>query len=50
MGQIQAIENSNIVFINVKERTINLELFDEEIQKRLSKIKQVKRNLKGWLR
>ncbi len=49
-GPIAAIENGDIVSINVKERSIKLELSDEEIQERLSKVKPVERNLKGWLR
>ena len=35
-GPIEAIENGDIVHINVKERTIKLELSDEEIEERLS--------------
>ena len=49
-GPIAAIENGDIVSINVKERSIKLELTDDEIQERLSKVKPVERNLKGWLR
>lgn len=49
-GPIGAIENGDIVSINVKERTIKLELTDDEIKERLSKVKLVERNLKGWLK
>ena len=49
-GPIAAIENGDIVSINVKERSIKLELSEEEIKDRLSKVKPVERNLKGWLR
>lgn len=49
-GPIGAIENGDIVSINVKERTIKLELTDDEIKERLSKVKPVERNLKGWLK
>ena len=49
-GPIGAIENGDIVSINVKERKINLELSDEEIQERLSKLEIPERNLKGWLK
>ena len=49
-GPIAAIENGDIVSINVKERSIKLELSDEEIQERLSKVKPIERNLKGWLK
>lgn len=49
-GPIAAIEDGDIVSINVKERTIKLELSDDEIKERLSKVKPVKRNLKGWLK
>lgn len=49
-GPIGAIENGDIVSINVKERTIKLELTDDEIKERLFKVKPVERNLKGWLK
>jgi len=49
-GPIGAIENGDIVSINVKERKINLELSDDEIQERLSKLEIPERNLKGWLK
>ncbi|RAP48736.1 MAG: dihydroxy-acid dehydratase [Methanosphaera sp. rholeuAM74] len=47
-GPIAAIQDGDIVSINVKERSINLELSDDEIRERLSKVKHVERNLKGW--
>lgn len=49
-GPIGAICDGDIVSINVKERTIKLELTDDEIKERLSKVKPVERNLKGWLK
>lgn len=49
-GPIGAIENGDIVHINVPERSISLELSDEEIKERLSKVEVPKRNLKGWLK
>lgn len=49
-GPIAAIEDGDIVSINVPERTINLEVDDAEIEKRLKDVKPVERNLKGWLR
>jgi len=49
-GPIGAIENGDIVSINVKERKINLELSNDEIQERLSKLEIPERNLKGWLK
>lgn len=49
-GPIGAIRDGDTVSINVKERTIKLELTDDEIQERLSKVKPVERNLKGWLK
>ena len=49
-GPIAAIQDGDIVSINVKERSIELELSEEEIKERLSQIKPVERNLKGWLR
>ena len=49
-GPIGAIENGDIVSINVPERSIKLELSDEEIEKRLSNLKPVQRDLTGWLR
>ncbi|OED30792.1 dihydroxy-acid dehydratase [Methanosphaera sp. WGK6] len=49
-GPIGAIRDGDIVSINVKERTITLELTDDEIKERLSKVEHVERNLKGWLK
>lgn len=49
-GSIGAIQDGDIVSINVKERTIHLELSDAEIEERLKDVKPVERNLKGWLR
>ncbi|WP_455645667.1 dihydroxy-acid dehydratase [Methanosphaera sp.] len=49
-GPIGAIQDGDIVSINVKERTITLELTDDEIKERLSKVEHVERNLKGWLK
>lgn len=49
-GPIGAIQDGDIVSINVKERTIHLELSDAEIEERLKDVKPVERNLKGWLR
>lgn len=49
-GPIGAIQDGDIVSINVKERTITLELTDNEIKERLSKVEHVERNLKGWLK
>ncbi len=49
-GPIGAIEDGDIVSIDVKNRSIKLELSDEEIESRLSKVEPVKRNLKGWLK
>ncbi|MCD7781482.1 MAG: dihydroxy-acid dehydratase [Methanosphaera sp.] len=49
-GPIGAIQDGDIVSINVKERTINLELSDEEIESRLANVEAPKRNLKGWLK
>lgn len=48
-GPIAAIENGDIVSINVLERSIKLELSDDEIQQRLKNVKHAERNLKGWL-
>lgn len=48
-GPIAAIEDGDIVSINVLERSIKLELSDEEIEKRLANVKHAERNLKGWL-
>ena len=44
------IEDGDIVSINVKERSIKLELTDDEIADRLSKVQPVERQLKGWLK
>lgn len=49
-GPIAAIQNGDIVEINATERTINVKLSDEEIQKRLSVLPKFEPKIKkGWL-
>ena len=49
-GPIAAIEDGDIVSIDVKQRSIKLELTDDQIQERLKKVEVPERNLKGWLK
>ena len=49
-GPIAAIQNGDFIEINATERTINVKLSDEEIQKRLSALPKFEPKIKkGWL-
>ena len=48
-GPIAAIENGDIIEIDIENRTINVELSDEEILERLSKAVHPERDISGWL-
>ena len=48
-GPIAAIIDGDIIEIDIKNRKINVELSDEEINKRIANISVPKRELKGWL-
>ena len=48
-GPIGAVENGDIIEIDIEKRTINVELSDEEISNRLANRKSPKRDVDGWL-
>lgn len=49
-GPIAAVQNGDIIEIDIINRSINVELSDEEIQNRLNAVKHPERELDGWLR
>ena len=49
-GPIAAVRNGDIIEIDIEKRLINVELSDEEISKRLSKVKHPERDVSGWLK
>ncbi len=48
-GPIAAIENGDIIEIDIKNRAINVELSDAEIKERLANVKLPETEVKGWL-
>ena len=48
-GPIAAIQNGDIIEIDINNRLINVELSDEEISERLSKVKHPESDVSGWL-
>ena len=48
-GPIGAVENGDIIEIDIEKRTINIELSDKEISDRLANRKNPKRDVDGWL-
>ena len=48
-GPIAAIQNGDIIEIDIENRLINVELSDEEISKRLKEVKHPKSDVSGWL-
>ena len=48
-GPIAAIENGDIIEIDIKNRSINVELSDAEIKERLANVKLPETEVKGWL-
>ena len=48
-GPIGAIEDGDIIEIDIENRFINVELSDEEISNRLANRKNPKRDVDGWL-
>ena len=48
-GPIAAVENGDIIEIDIEKRLINVELTGEEIDERLRKVKHPKKNVSGWL-
>ena len=48
-GPIAAIQNGDIIEIDIENRLINVELTDEEIQSRLKDVKHPESDVTGWL-
>ena len=48
-GPIAAVQNGDIIEIDIKNRSINVELTDEEIAARLENIKHPESDVDGWL-
>ena len=48
-GPIAAIQNGDIIEIDINNRSINVELSDEEIEKRLKSVKHPESDVDGWL-
>jgi dihydroxy-acid dehydratase len=49
-GPIAAIQNGDIIEIDIENRYINVELSDEEIEVRLKEVKHPEREVTGWLK
>ncbi|MDR3062518.1 MAG: dihydroxy-acid dehydratase, partial [Methanobrevibacter sp.] len=49
-GPIAIVENNDIISIDIKNRSINLELDDNLIEERLKNLKIIKKEAKGWLK
>ena len=49
-GPIAAVQNGDIIEIDIEKRIINVELSDSEISERLYNIHHPNRNVQGWLR
>ncbi|MBC7117619.1 dihydroxy-acid dehydratase [Methanothermobacter tenebrarum] len=49
-GPIAALEDGDIIEINIPKRRLNVKLSDDEIKERLAKVEQPTRKVKGWLR
>ena len=48
-NEIAAIQNGDIIEIDINNRFINVELSDEEIEKRLKEVKHPESDVSGWL-
>ena len=48
-GPIAAIQNGDIIEIDIENRSINVELTDEEIESRLKEVKHPDSDVSGWL-
>ena len=48
-GPIGAIRDGDIVEIDINNRTVNVELSDEEIASRLAENKKITKDVDGWL-
>lgn len=49
-GPIAAIQNGDIIEIDINNRLINVELSEEEIAERLKSVKHPESDVDGWLR
>ena len=49
-GPIAAIQNGDIIEIDINNRIINVELSDEEIANRLKEVNHPQRDVDGWLK
>ena len=49
-GPIAAVQNGDIIEIDIEKRLINVELTDEEISQRLSKVSHPESDVSGWLK
>ena len=49
-GPIAALEDGDIIEINIPKRRLNVKLSDDEIKDRLAKVEKPTRKVKGWLR
>ena len=49
-GPIAAVQNGDIIEIDIENRLINVELSDEEISQRLKSVKHPESNVSGWLK
>ena len=49
-GPIAAVQNGDIIEIDINNRSINVELSDEEIAERLKSVKHPESDVDGWLR
>ena len=48
-GPIAAVQNGDIIEIDINNRSINIELSDEEIEARLKQVKHPESDVDGWL-
>ena len=48
-GPIAAVQNGDMIEIDINNRTINVELTDEEIAQRLENVKHPESDVDGWL-
>ncbi|MDR2874083.1 MAG: dihydroxy-acid dehydratase [Methanobrevibacter sp.] len=48
-GPIATIKEGDIITIDIKNRTLNLEISEEELKKRTAEINHPKKELSGWL-
>ena len=50
LGPIAAVQNGDIIEIDINNRSINVELTDEEIAERLKSVKHPESDVDGWLK